>query len=86
MLVVAPDTDADGVAPLIARLRGAVGADPIAFGTDCIDVTVSAGGATHVEGDDVEALVRRAEYALHRATSPPPIGGDRSHPHKPPPE
>ena len=86
MLVVAPDTDAEGVAPLVARLHGAVSAAPITFGNERIDVTVTAGGATRAEGDDVEALVRRAEQALASAASPPPIGGDRSHPHKPPPE
>src|SRR4051812_30069838 len=64
LLVVAPDTGADGVGPLVDRLRGAVSAAPVVFGGERIAVTVSAGSATHVDGDDAETLVRRAEQAL----------------------
>ena len=67
MLVVAPDTEADGVPPLVARLCGAVGAEPVSFGPERIPVTVSAGAATRADGDDAEALVRRAERALASA-------------------
>jgi two-component system cell cycle response regulator len=66
MLVVAPDTGADGVEPLVARLCNAVSAAPVAFGNERIAVSVSAGAATRVDGDDPEALVRRAEQALLR--------------------
>jgi two-component system cell cycle response regulator len=66
LLVVAPDTGADGVPPLVARLRGAVGAEPVSFGRERIPVSVSAGAATRADGDDAEALVRRAEHALAR--------------------
>jgi two-component system cell cycle response regulator len=63
VLVVAPDTPTDGVAPLVARLRGAAGAAPVDVDGG-IAVSVSAGAATWQEGDDAEALVRRAERAL----------------------
>ena len=63
VLVVAPDTPADGVAPLVGRLRGAAGAAPVDVDGG-IAVSVSAGAATWQEGDDAEALVRRAERAL----------------------
>jgi two-component system cell cycle response regulator len=64
ILVVAPDTAADGVAPLIERLRGAAGVAPVAVAGERVAATVSAGAATWREGDDAEALVRRAEQAL----------------------
>jgi diguanylate cyclase (GGDEF)-like protein len=64
LLVVAPDTSAEGAARLVARLSGAVDAGPVAVGGERIGVTVSAGAATWAGGDDPEALVRRAEQAL----------------------
>jgi two-component system, cell cycle response regulator len=64
ILVVAPDTAADGVAPLVARLRAAAGVAPVAIADERIDVSVSAGAATWRDGDDSEALVRRAEHGL----------------------
>jgi two-component system cell cycle response regulator len=64
VLVVAPDTEADGVAPLVARLRGAVNSEPVVLGAERIPVSVSAGAATWAPGDDAEALVNRAEHAL----------------------
>jgi diguanylate cyclase (GGDEF)-like protein len=64
LLVVAPDTSADGVPPLVGRLRDAVGGAPVAFGDARIAVSVSAGAATRTDGDDAEALVRRGEQAL----------------------
>jgi diguanylate cyclase (GGDEF)-like protein len=76
LLVVAPDTGADGVPPLVARLCGAVGAEPVAFGPERIPATVSAGAATRADDDDVEALVRRAERALASRRAEP--AGDDS--------
>jgi len=77
LLVVAPDTGADGVAPLVGRLQDAVSARPVSVEGEEIAVTVSAGAATHVDGDDAEALVRRAEHALAagRGRPAPPGGG-----------
>jgi two-component system cell cycle response regulator len=71
VLVVAPDTGADGVAPLVGRLQDAVSARPVSLEGAEIAVTVSAGAATHVDGDDAEALVRRAERALAAARGRP---------------
>jgi two-component system, cell cycle response regulator len=68
VLVVAPDTAAGGVAALVARLRGAVDAEPVVLaGDERLEITVSGGGATWQEGDDTEALVRRAERALAKS-------------------
>jgi two-component system cell cycle response regulator len=75
LLVVAPDTGADGVAPLVGRLCGAVSAEPVALDGREIAVSVSAGAATHADGDDVEALVRRAERALAAGRGRAPSGG-----------
>ena len=77
LLVVAPDTGEDGVAPLVGRLCGAVSAQPVSLGREEIAVSVSAGAATRVDGDDAEALVRRAEHALAagRGRPAPPGAG-----------
>jgi two-component system cell cycle response regulator len=74
LLVVAPDTGADGVGPLVDRLRDAVSAEPVALERDEIAVTVSAGAATRAGGDDAERLVRRAEQALAAGRGRPPQG------------
>src|SRR4051794_9913219 len=66
MLGVGPGTGADGVGTLVARPRNAVSAAPVALGDQRSGVSVSAGAATRVDGDDPEALVRRAEQALLR--------------------
>jgi diguanylate cyclase (GGDEF)-like protein len=79
VLVVAPDTAADGVAPLVARLRGAVDREPVSVAGERVAISVSAGAATWAEGDDAEALVRRAEHALAQGRSgrsgDPPAAG-----------
>jgi two-component system cell cycle response regulator len=67
LLVVAPDTAADGAAALVERLAVAAGAEPVALEAGEVPVGVSAGAATWAEGDDLEALVRRAEQALAAA-------------------
>jgi two-component system cell cycle response regulator len=77
LLVVAPDTEADGVAALVDRLEAAAGAEPVPVESGDLAVAVSAGAATWAEGDDLEALVRRAEQALagvqgRRGDAPPP--------------
>ena len=84
-LVVAPDTEADGVAALVDRLAVAAATEPVAVESGDVTVVVSAGATTWAEGDDLEALVRRAEQALAGVQRgdpdapargrPPPIGG-----------
>jgi diguanylate cyclase (GGDEF)-like protein len=64
ILVVAPDTPGDGVGSIVARLCGAVDAEPVVVADEALAVSVSAGAATWSDGDDSEALVRRAEHAL----------------------
>jgi diguanylate cyclase (GGDEF)-like protein len=64
ILVVAPDTPGDGLGSIVARLRGAVDAEPVVVADEALAVSVSAGAATWSDGDDSEALVRRAERAL----------------------
>jgi two-component system cell cycle response regulator len=64
LLVVAPDTSATGVAPLVGRLCGSVDAAPLPLDGGTLAISVSAGWATWAEGDDAEALVRRAEREL----------------------
>jgi len=64
LLVVAPDTAAGGVGSLVARLRGAVDAEPIVLDGQAAAISVSAGAATWSDGDDAESVVRRAEHEL----------------------
>jgi diguanylate cyclase (GGDEF)-like protein len=67
LLVVAPDTAADGVAALVERLGAAAGSEAVALEAGAVPVGVCAGAATWGDGDDLEALVRRAEHALAAA-------------------
>jgi two-component system, cell cycle response regulator len=64
LLVVAPDTEADGVAALVERLGAAAAAEPVALDAGQVVVGVCAGAATRGHEDDLEALVQRAEHAL----------------------
>jgi two-component system, cell cycle response regulator len=64
ILVVVPDTPGGGVGPLIGRLRAAIEAGDVDADGERIPVRVSAGASTWQDGDDAEALVRRAEHAL----------------------
>jgi two-component system, cell cycle response regulator len=75
LLVVVPDTSAEGVPPLVARLCGAVSAEPVSYGGERLAVSVSAGAATRSDGDDAEALVRRAEQALASGRGRPASAG-----------
>jgi two-component system, cell cycle response regulator len=76
LLVVAPDTAADGAAALVERLGAAAGAEPVALEAGEVDVGVCGGAATWGDGEDLEALVRRAEQSLAAAQArrgePPP--------------
>jgi two-component system cell cycle response regulator len=71
-LVVAPFTDADGVAELGERIRSIVAAEPVATDGNSVHVTVSVGAASG--HDDIDALVREADAALYAAKA---AGRDR---------
>jgi diguanylate cyclase (GGDEF)-like protein len=64
LLVMAPDTGADGALRLLTRLCDAVSAEPMTVGTARLAVAVSAGVATWMRGEDAAAIVGRAEEAL----------------------
>jgi two-component system, cell cycle response regulator len=72
LLVVAPDTAGDGAAALVERLEAAAGVEPVALDAGDVPVGVCAGAATWSDGDDLEALVRRAEQALSAAQAARP--------------
>jgi GGDEF domain-containing protein len=72
LLVVAPDTAGDGAAALVERLGAAAGVEPVALDAGDVPVGVCAGAATWSDGDDLEALVRRAEQALSAAQAARP--------------
>jgi two-component system cell cycle response regulator len=76
LLVVAPDTEAEGAAALVERLGAAAGAEAVALDAGEVAVGVCGAAATWSDGDDLEALVRRAEQALAAAQAerrgPPP--------------
>jgi two-component system, cell cycle response regulator len=80
LLVVAPDTAAERVAPLVSRLCGAVDAGPVDHHGERIPVTVTAGAASWAAGDDPEALVRRAEQALESQREQRRASSDRRRP------
>jgi two-component system, cell cycle response regulator len=64
VLVMAPDTTADGAGRLLDRLCTAVVVQPVTIGADTVPVAVSAGVATWAPGDDATGLAGRAEDAM----------------------
>ncbi|BFR49561.1 diguanylate cyclase [Nitratidesulfovibrio sp. HK-II] len=70
-LVLCPETTAEEAAQLAERLRAATRATPFEGGRTH---TVSAGVAAFHEGDDLDALLNRADAALYRAKN---AGRDR---------
>lgn len=70
-LVLCPETTAEEAAQLAERLRAATRATPFEDGRRH---TVSAGVAAFREGDDLDALLNRADAALYRAKN---AGRDR---------
>jgi diguanylate cyclase (GGDEF)-like protein len=64
-LAVLPTTDAAGALVVARRLRKRVAASPARLGDGTGgSLTVTVGGAAWTEGDDVNALLRRADSAL----------------------
>jgi two-component system, cell cycle response regulator len=64
MLVLAPDTGPDGAVTLAQRIRAAVAATAVDTPAGRVAASVTVGASTLADGDDQEALVRRAEEAL----------------------
>jgi diguanylate cyclase (GGDEF)-like protein len=64
MLVLAPDTAADGALTLCERIRDAVAAGPVRTEAGAVGARVSVGTVSLGPGDDAEGIVRRVEYAL----------------------
>lgn len=66
--VLLPDVDARGASRVAEQIRAAVEALEVPVSErDSIRPTVSVGVASHVDGDDLEGLLLRADEALYRA-------------------
>ncbi len=65
--VVMPETRLADASRVAERLRAAIVAHEFVYGTERLTVRVSLGLAAAAEGDDVPALVRRADTALYAA-------------------
>ena len=75
LLVLLPETDADGAATLASSIREAITAEPVTVpGNGPIDVTVSLGSASW-EGESSIDLLDRADRALYAAKG---AGRDRA--------
>ena len=66
-LVLLPNTRLDQALPIAERLRMAVSALNLADVGGDLAVTISLGMAEYLAGEDLEALVHRADHALYRA-------------------
>jgi diguanylate cyclase (GGDEF)-like protein len=62
-LAVLPTTDADGALVVAQRLRKRVASSSARLGSGAM-LSVSVGGASWIDGDDVDDLLRRADGAL----------------------
>ena len=63
-----PGSDVAGVEPAAERFRALVGEQPLAVVEGGLPVTVSVGASVLLaQGDDADALLRRADQALYRA-------------------
>ena len=67
-LIITPGTSIEDAVTLAERLREEVGRVPVTDRDVNVDVTVSAGIASLIEGEDsIETLLRRADTALYKA-------------------
>ncbi|MCA9667179.1 MAG: GGDEF domain-containing protein [Myxococcales bacterium] len=66
-MVLLPNTAEEGAENLAERLRAAVRDTPIAAAGVAVSMTLSAGLVTLGDGENAEALVKRADQALYRA-------------------
>lgn len=65
--ILLPEVDLHNATCTANRLRKEIAELPFAFEGHLLRVTVSIGVATHAAGDDLPALMRRADLALYRA-------------------
>jgi two-component system, cell cycle response regulator len=63
-LAVLPTTDADGALVVAQRLRKRVASSSARLGEGAAMLSVTVGGASWIDGDDVDDLLRRADGAL----------------------
>lgn len=67
LLMLLPDTDSGGALQVAEKLRAAMADSAMAAGGNRISQTISLGVASFRDGDDIDAVVRRADEALYRA-------------------
>jgi diguanylate cyclase (GGDEF)-like protein len=66
-LLVLPLTQLEGARLCAERMRGRVSSTPFATDAGELRVTLSAGVAEYIPGQNIEALIMRADQALYRA-------------------
>ncbi|MCR8914668.1 GGDEF domain-containing protein [Marinobacter panjinensis] len=67
LLILLPDTDSAGAQEAAEKLRASMADSTIAAGDNRIHQTISLGVASFQNGDDIDAVVSRADEALYRA-------------------
>ena len=66
-VLLLPKTNLAGSQPLVEKLRGSIGQMDFHFKQAKVDITLSAGLTTVVEGDTDESIYERADKALYQA-------------------
>lgn len=66
-LLILPETDLQGAAYVLDRLRQVIAKAPLIYESKKIEVTLSAGLARLAEGENGHSLVLRADHALYEA-------------------
>ncbi|MDK8462885.1 GGDEF domain-containing protein [Marinobacter sp. SS13-12] len=67
LLILLPDTDSTGALEAAEKLRASMADSAITAGDHRIHQTISLGVASFQHGDDIDAVVSRADEALYRA-------------------
>ncbi|MEP1215248.1 MAG: GGDEF domain-containing protein [Marinobacter sp.] len=67
LLVLLPDTDSNGALEVAEKLRASMADSAISAGDNRIHQTISLGVASFQNGDDIDAVVSRADEALYQA-------------------
>ena len=66
-LVLCPDTDDEGAARVVDRVRRQLASEPVSQAHPDLRVSYSAGLATHLPGEDWNRTLERADQALYQA-------------------